>query len=133
MSPAAFSAEQHNGQLSLDLGLLQDEDAAPPPDKAGRPIVKTMLFPRHVKLPHFGQIERQLTQAFAPFGIDIEFRFTRQNRLEMKWVFASELNEQPEFGADQIAAFAQLAQPAVSLSDAERQAFEAIMIDFEDA
>ena len=27
----------------------------------------------------------------------------------MKWVFASELNEQPEFGADQLAAFAQLA------------------------
>ena len=133
MSPAAFPADQHNGQLSLDLGLLQDEDAAPPPDKAGRPIVKTMLFPRHVKLPHFGQIERQLTQAFAPFGIDIEFRFTRQNRLEMKWVFAPELNQHSGPGPDQLAAFARLSQPAISLSEAERQAFEAIMIDFEDA
>ena len=77
MSPAAFSADQHNGQLSRSWSFA-DEDAAPPPDKAGRPIVKTILFPRHVKLPHFGQIERQLTQAFAPFGIDIEFRFTRR-------------------------------------------------------
>ena len=53
MSPAAFPADQHNGQLSLDLGLLQDEDATPPPDKAGRPIVKTMLFPRTCQIASF--------------------------------------------------------------------------------
>jgi len=133
MPPAALSADQNFGQLSLDLGLSQDEDASPPQDRSGRPIIKTMLFPRHVSLPHFGQIERQLRQAFAPFGIDIGFRFTRQNRLEMKWVFAPELNQHSGPGPDQLAAFARLSQPAISLSEAERQAFEAIMIDFEDA
>ena len=133
MPLAVSMADHQTAQLSLDLGLAQDELATPVADTSGRPIVKTMLFPRHVRLPHFGQIQRQLKQAFSPFGIDIEFRFTRQNRLEMKWVFASELHQHEEFGTSQIAAFAQLAQPALSLSEAERQAFEAIMIDFEEA
>ena len=133
MAQAASLPDQKTGQLSLDLGLAHDAPAMPARDMPEQPIVKTMLFPRHITLPHFGQIQRQLKQAFAPFGIDIEFRFTRQNRLEMKWVFAPELHQHGDHDISQMAGFAQLVRPALSLTDAERQAFESIMIDFEEA
>jgi len=62
-------ADHQTAQLSLDLGLAQDELATPVADTSGRPIVKTMLFPRHVRLPHFGQIQRQLKQAFSHLAL----------------------------------------------------------------
>lgn len=123
-------------QLSLDLGAEVPLPAAHEP-KSAKAVIKTMLFPRHIQLPHFGQIERQLKAAFTPFGIDIEFRFTRQNRLEMKWIFAPELraetSEQPDSFNALAHLSAQLSQPSHALTEDELEAFSTMMIDFADA
>lgn len=127
-------AEPTGLQLSLDLGG-DTPDERKPKDDAKHTVVKTMLFPRHIQLPHFGQIERQLKAAFAPFGIDIEFRFTRQNRLEMKWIFAAELAQNSDIRDNSLAAIAQLTQfacPSAALTEDELSAFDNMMIDFAD-
>ena len=135
MDLASGPANNTGLQLSLDLGASSPTDELAVAT-AQKPIIKTMLFPRHVQLPHFGQIERQLKSAFAPFGIDIEFRFTRQNRLEMKWIFAAELAQGVEDQPQAFTALSQLAQltsPAGILTKDELEAFDNLMIDFADA
>ncbi len=71
-------------QLSLDFseGFVVHE-----PLVASRNVTRTIVFPKHINIPHFGRFQRQVNLLFAPFAISVEFRLTRQKRLEMKWIF----------------------------------------------
>lgn len=122
---------------TAQLSLMFDDEAAARTDEekvqdTPQPIVKTMLFPRHLSLPHFGQIQRQLASALAPFGIEIEFRFTRQNRLEMKWIFAPEMRRDDIQAFTTLAGMTALTQPAADLTDEEKSAFADIMLEVAD-
>ena len=74
-----------SGQLSLDFneGLLTTEVSGRAPTRQ----IKSILFPKNMIIPHFGHFQRQVTGLFAPLGIDVDFRMTRQRRLEMRMIF----------------------------------------------
>ena len=74
-------------QLTLDFsdGVITDE-----PSAISRSATRTIVFPKHISIPNFGQFQRQINSLFSPLGITVEFRLTRQKRLELKWVFPSE-------------------------------------------
>ena len=74
-------------QLSLNLsdGFFVSNGTAQP-----RPIKKTITFPKHITIPHFGAFQRQVNALFAPFGIVVEFSLSRQKRLQMTWIFPPE-------------------------------------------
>ena len=92
-------------QLTLDFSegfLVTDPQPVP------RQITRTLVFPKHIEIPNFGRFQRQVNVLFAPLGISVEFRLTRQKRLEMKWIFPPEtlsegavspVNEQQTTGA----------------------------------
>ena len=59
----------------------------PEPLAAPRNVTRTIVFPKHINIPNFGRFQRQVNLLFAPLAISVEFRLTRQKRLEMKWIF----------------------------------------------
>ena len=73
-----------NRQLTLDFS---EEFVVPKPLSAPRNVTRTIVFPKHINLPNFGQFQQQVNLLFAPLAISVEFRVTRQKRLEMKWIF----------------------------------------------
>ncbi|MGB0819073.1 MAG: hypothetical protein ACPGQQ_09155 [Candidatus Puniceispirillaceae bacterium] len=81
-----------NRQLTLDFseGFVVRE-----PLSAPRNVTRTIVFPKHIDIQNFGRFQRQINLLFAPLGISVEFRLTRQKRLEMKWIFPSEANRFP--------------------------------------
>ena len=78
-----------NRQLSLDFS---EESVVSEPLSAPRNVTRTIVFPKHIDIQNFGRFEQQVNLLFAPLGISVEFRFTRQKRLEMKWIFPPEAN-----------------------------------------
>ncbi len=73
-------------QLSLDLDL---EDA-PSAHSADRSVKRSVIFPKNIQIFNVSEFQRQVSQLFDPLNINIEFRVTRQNRLEMRWSFPQE-------------------------------------------
>ncbi len=71
-------------QLTLDFS---EGFFVPEPLAASRNVTRTIVFPKHINIPNFGQFQRQVNLLFAPLAISVEFRLTRQKRLEMKWIF----------------------------------------------
>ena len=71
-------------QLTLDFS---EGFVVPEPLAASRNVTRTIVFPKHIKIPNFGRFQRQVNLLFAPLAISVEFRLTRQKRLEMKWIF----------------------------------------------
>ena len=78
-----------NRQLTLDFsgGFF-----VPEPLSAPRNVTRTIVFPKHIDIQNFGRFQQQINLLFAPLGISVEFRLTRQKRLEMKWIFPPEEN-----------------------------------------
>ena len=78
-----------NRQLTLDFseGFVVSE-----PLSAPRNVTRTIVFPKHIDIEDFGYFQQQVNLLFAPIGISVEFRLTRQRRLEMKWIFPPEEN-----------------------------------------
>ena len=74
-------------QLTLDFseGFVVPEQFSTP-----RNVTRTIVFPKHIDIPSFGRFQRQINLLFATLGISVEFRLTRQKRLEMKWIFPPE-------------------------------------------
>ena len=70
-------------QLSLDLDL---EDAGPKNLKSGE-VKRSVIFPKNIQIFNVPEFQRQVSQLFEPLNINIEFRKTRHNRLEMRWSF----------------------------------------------
>ena len=84
-----------NRQLTLDFseGFVVRE-----PLSAPRNVTRTIVFPKHIDIQNFGHFQQQVNLLFAPLGISVEFRLTRQKRLEMKWIFPPEENLVPLAG-----------------------------------
>ena len=115
-----------SGQLSLDFseGILASEISGRPPVRQ----IKNILFPKNMVIPHFGHFQRQVTGLFAPLGIDVDFRMTRQRRLEMRMIFPIGQVGVLRAAAGQDALFR--AASAFTLSDEESDAFRDVIIDF---
>ena len=78
-----------NRQLTLDFN---EGFVVPEPLSAPRNVTRTIVFPKHIDIQNFGRFQQQINLLFAPIGISVEFRLTRQKRLEMKWIFPPEAN-----------------------------------------
>ena len=76
-----------NRQLTLDFS---EGFVVPEPLSVPRNVTRTIVFPKHISIQNVGRFQRQINLLFAPLGISVEFRLTRQKRLEMKWIFPSE-------------------------------------------
>ena len=108
-------------QLTLDFseGFVEPETAS-----ALRNVTRTIVFPKHIDIPNFGRFQRQVNLLFAPLGIFVEFRLTRQNRLEMKWIFPPET--QTRFLSEQQNRILSGGTPC-ELSSEEIKAFETVV------
>ena len=110
-----------NRQLTLDFseGFVVRE-----PLSAPRNVTRTIVFPKHIDIQNFGRFEQQVNLLFAPLGISVEFRLTRQKRLEMKWIFPPEANLFPLSGIQKKTPF----DKAVGeLSNEEIKAFKSVV------
>ena len=110
-----------NRQLTLDFseGFVVHE-----PLSAPRNVTRTIVFPKHIDIQNFGPFQQQVNLLFAPLGISVEFRLTRQKRLEMKWIFPPEENLVPLSGIQKKIPF----DKAVGeLSNEEMKAFKAVV------
>ena len=107
-------------QLSLDLDL---EDA-PPTLPADSGVKRSVIFPKNIQIFNVPEFQRQVSQLFEPLNINIEFRVTRQNRLEMRWSFPLEA---VQYNHSNICSDShQLAR----LSPEENAAFETLVLSF---
>ena len=109
-------------QLTLDFseGFFVSESYPVP-----RQITRTIVFPKHITIPKFGRFQRQVNVLFAPLGISVEFRLTRQKRLEMKWIFPPELQAGP-VPSPQVEPLA-VTPSGPELSQEELNAFESVV------
>ena len=103
-------------QLSLDLDL---EDA-PSALSADSGVKRSVIFPKNIQIFNVPEFQRQVSQLFEPLNINIEFRVTRQNRLEMRWSFPQEAIHYNQKGARQRA----------EISREESAAFETLVLSF---
>ena len=76
-------------QLTLDFS---EGFVVPEPLSAPRNVTRTIVFPKHIDIQNFGRFQQHVNLLFAPLGISVEFRVTRQKRLEMKWIFPPKEN-----------------------------------------
>ena len=110
-----------NRQLTLDFseGFIVSEPLSPP-----RNVTRTIVFPKHIHIQNFKRFQQQVNLLFAPLGISVEFRLTRQKRLEMKWIFPSEVNLIPFSGVQK----KKPSDKAVGeLSNEEMKAFKSVV------
>jgi len=74
-------------QLSLDLDL----DDAGSKALQGGDVKRSVVFPKNIQIFNVSEFQRQVSQLFDPLNINIEFRKTRHNRIEMRWSFPREV------------------------------------------
>ncbi|MDA9194400.1 hypothetical protein N9P08_04080 [Alphaproteobacteria bacterium] len=107
-------------QLSLDLDL-EDAPSALSSDSG---VKRSVIFPKNIQIFNVPEFQRQVSQLFEPLNINIEFRVTRQNRLEMRWSFPQEAiqynHSNARSGSHQLA----------RLSPEENAAFETLVLSF---
>ena len=115
--PASSSSPR---QLSLDLDL-KDAPSALPADSG---VKRSVIFPKNIQIFNVPEFQRQVSQLFEPLNINIEFRVTRQNRLEMCWSFPQEAIQYNHSNARSESY--QLAR----LSPEENAAFETLVLSF---
>ena len=110
-----------NRQLTLDFS---EGFVVPEPLSVPRNVTRTIVFPKHISIQNVGRFQRQINLLFAPLGISVEFRLTRQKRLEMKWIFPSEAKFAPLSGIQkQITSVKEVGE----LSNEEVKAFESLV------
>ena len=107
-------------QLSLDLDL---EDA-PSAHSADSGVKRSVIFPKNIQIFNVPEFQRQVSQLFDPLNIDIEFRVTRQNRLEMRWSFPQEAIQYNHLDA------CSNSHHRTRLSSEENAAFETLVLSF---
>ena len=115
--PASSSSPR---QLSLDLDL---EDA-PSAHSADSGVKRSVIFPKNIQIFNVPEFQRQVSQLFDPLNINIEFRVTRQNRLEMRWSFPQEAIQYNHSNARSDS------QHLARLSPEENAAFETLVLSF---
>ena len=107
-------------QLSLDLDL----DDVPSAHLADSGVKRSVIFPKNIQIFNVPEFQRQVSQLFDPLNINIEFRVSRQNRLEMRWSFPQEVIQYNH--ADARSDSHQQAR----LSPEENAAFETLILSF---
>ena len=115
--PASSSSPR---QLSLDLDLKD----APYAYSADSGVKRSVIFPKNIQIFNVPEFQRQVSQLFDPLNINIEFRVTRQNRLEMRWSFPQEAIQynHSEVRSD--------SYQRTCLSPEENAAFETLVLSF---
>ncbi len=103
-------------QLSLDLDL-DDVDTKNLRDSG---VKRSVIFPKNIQIFNVPEFQRQVSQLFGPLNIDIEFRRTRHNRLEMLWAFPREVVYYDQKRTRQRA----------EISQEESAAFETLVLSF---
>jgi hypothetical protein len=106
-------------QLSLDLDL---DDTAPKDLKNGE-VKRSVIFPKNIQIFNVPEFQRQVSQLFDPLNIHIEFRKTRHNRLEMRWLFPREA----------VHYYQKEARQRSGISREESAAFETLVLSFSSA
>ena len=84
---------RENIQLSFDLNYNFSNEN----NYLKRNKIKTITFPRNIKIPNFGYFQRKIIDLFRPLGINIEFKLTRKKYLEMRFIFDEMGNEDNSF------------------------------------
>ena len=84
---------RENIQLSFDLNYNFSNEN----NYLKRNKIKTINFPRNIKIPNFGYFQRKIIDLFRPLGINIEFKITRKKYLEMRFIFDEMGNEDNSF------------------------------------
>ena len=84
---------RENIQLSFDLNYNFSNEN----NYLKRNKIKTITFPRNIKIPNFGYFQRKIIDLFRPLGINIEFKLTRKKYLEMRFIFVEIGNEDNSF------------------------------------
>ena len=113
-----YPLEEHSNlrQLSLDLGI--DEASMDKQKKQG--IKRSVVFPKNIQVFNVPEFQRQVSRLFDPLNINIEFRVTRQNRLEMRWSFPREVIQYNKNKSLKL----------LDISPEESAAFETLVISF---
>ena len=106
-------------QLSLDLDL---DDVDSKNLKDGN-VKRSVIFPKNIQIFNVSEFQRQISQLFDPLNINIEFRRTRHNRLEMRWSFPREAVHYKQKETKQRA----------EISREESAAFEMLVLSFSGA
>ena len=119
MAYKSLTSLQFSHQLSLDLDL----DDAGPRDLRDVEVKRSVLFPRNIQIFNVLEFQRQVSQLFDPLNINIEFRRTRHNRLEMRWSFPREAVHYNQKETKQ----------RVEISREESAAFETLILSFSGA
>ncbi len=84
---------RENIQLSFDLNYNFSNEN----NYLKRNKIKTITFPRNIKIPNFGYFQRKIIDLFRPLGINIEFKLSRKKYLEMRFIFDEMGNEDNSF------------------------------------
>ena len=106
-------------QLSLDLDL----DDVDPKDLKDGEVKRSVIFPKNIQIFNVPEFQRQVAQLFDPLKINIEFRRTRHNRLEMRWLFPREAVDYNQ----------KETRPRAVISREESAAFETLILSFSGA
>ena len=106
-------------QLTLDLDL----DDTGPKDLGGGEVKRSVIFPKNIQIFNVPEFQRQVSQLFDPLNINIEFRKTRHNRLEMRWSFPREVVHYNQ----------KETRPRAGISQEESAAFETLILSFSGA
>ena len=119
MSYSPSASLQFSHQLSLDLDL----DDADPKDLREGYFKRSLIFPKNIQIFNVPAFQQQVSQLFDPLNINIDFRRTRHNRLEMRWSFPREAVHYNQKEARQRA----------EISQEESAAFETLILSFSSA
>ena len=87
MAYKSLTSLKFSHQLSLDLNL----DDAGTRDLRDIEVTRSVLFPKNIQIFDVLEFQRRVSLLFDPLNINIEFRRTRHNRLEMRWSFPREV------------------------------------------
>ena len=108
-------------QLSLDLGEADSNQQLGQTSIDQTGLERSVVFPKNIKIYDVADFQRRLSQLFAPLNIQIDFRVTRHNRVEMRWSFPQEaVHYQRQDGA----------KAELLLSPEENEAFETLVLSF---
>ena len=113
-----FTLAEHSSphQLSLDLGI--DETSMIKRKKNG--LKRSVVFPKNIQVFNVPEFQRQVSRLFDPLNINIEFRVTRHNRLEMCWSFPQEVIQYKQSKS----------KISSKISPEESAAFETLILSF---
>ncbi len=119
---ASYRTSPTPSQLSLDLDL---GDIAPRNGSDAGGVERSVIFPKNIQIFNVAEFQQRVSLLFDPLHISIEFRLTRQNRLEMRWSFPDEAIQYNNADAPQYDNSSQR-----NLSAEENKAFETLVLSF---